>query len=257
MNKLLFLLSLLAVSPASAQIFYDYKSAYDSAKIEKKTEARKRTFDDDQESHPFEQIVAKEIQERIRPDASFIVGEPDEVICFGVSKKSPKKRIPTLNGFAHIGNCGSLNETGIKEVQKQLLAAESYDLSVTKIGNCIVTPRLLLRFRKGYDFVDMILSSGETCPAVTFIYGGDTREFYAKPAAEWLQNFISAVSNDLEPIEKNKADAESAFKARSINKEEKPAEPAAPAAPLKWGRRFAPAAETADESQNGVPPPPQ
>ena len=41
---------------------------------------------------PFEQIVSKEIQERIRPDASYIVGEPDEVLCFGIARKSPKKR---------------------------------------------------------------------------------------------------------------------------------------------------------------------
>lgn len=261
MKKLFFLIALTAASPAAAQMFYNSRSSFDSAKIESASETRRHPAADDsadtQEERPFEKIVAKEIQERIRADAAFIVGEPDEVICFGVARKSPKKRVPTINGFAHLGNCGSLNDTGMKEVQKQLLAAESYDMTVTKVASCMITPRLILRFRKGYDFVDMMLSGGN-CPAVSFIYGGDTREFYAKPVGEWLNNFISAVSNDLEPLESKKAgDSESMFKARSIKKEEAPAEAAAPAAPLKWGRRFAPAAEQPAESLPGVPPPPQ
>ncbi len=266
MNKLLLLILLSAAVPARAQLFYDVDSSFDSAASPDQaasSDPSSASFSEEsaqkqEEELPFKQIVAKEIQERIRPDASYIVGEPDEVLCFGVARKSPKKRSATINGYAHLGNCGSLNDTGLKEVQKQLLNASSYQMNITKISSCIVMPRLALRFRKGYDFVDLILSGGN-CPGVTFIYGGDSREFYAKPIQEWLNNFISAVSNDLEPLDKDKSkDQASLFKARTVTEEAAP-EPQQPAAPKVWGRRFAPQQEAApdhDETDANVPPPP-
>ena len=267
MKKILLLILFSAAFPAQAQLFYDVGgSGFDSAEPEtleaaefKIPEAEKPQKTEPE--MPFEKIVAKEIQERIRPDASYIVGEPDEVLCFGVARKSPKKRSATINGYAHLGNCGSLNDTGLKEVQKQLLSAESYQLNVTKISSCIITPRLALRFRKGYDFVDLILSGGG-CPGVVFMYGGDSREFYAKPIQDWLNNFISAVSNDLEPLDKDKSkEQESLFKARTVVEEPAP-EPQKPAAPKVWGRRFAPKQEAPAEpnapiTDADVPPPPQ
>ena len=265
MNKLLLLILLSAAFPARAQLFYDVDSSFDSAASSETTASSElsSSLEDasqkQEEELPFQQIVAKEIQERIRPDASYIVGEPDEVLCFGIARKSPKKRSATINGYAHLGNCGSLNDTGLKEVQKQLLNANSYQINITKISSCIVTPRLALRFRKGYDFVDLILSGGN-CPGVTFIYGGDSREFYAKPIQDWLNNFISAVSNDLEPLDKDKSkDQASLFKARTVAEEATP-EPQQPAAPKVWGRRFAPKpaeqADNAGEADANVPPPP-
>ncbi|HBO59404.1 MAG TPA: hypothetical protein DD624_05800 [Alphaproteobacteria bacterium] len=266
MNKFLLLILLSAAFPARAQLFYDIDSSFDSASSSDQpaaSELSSASFTEESAQKqdaelPFEKIVAKEIQERIRPDASYIVGEPDEVLCFGIARKSPKKRSATINGYAHLGNCGSLNDTGLKEVQKQLLSAQSYQMSVTKISSCIVTPRLALRFRKGYDFVDLILSGGN-CPGVTFIYGGDAREFYAKPIQDWLNNFISAVSNDLEPLDNDKSkDQENLFKARTVTEEAAP-EPQQPAAPKVWGRRFAPQPEAAPdhaETDANVPPPP-
>lgn len=272
MKNVLLLILFLTASPAHAQLFYDVGgSGFDSgddALAVPDTGLTGTAFTEEKEKPqtpemPFEKIVAKEIQERIRPDASYIVGEPDEVLCFGIARKSPKKRSATINGYAHLGNCGSLNDTGLQEVQKQLLNAASYQLNITKISSCIVTPRLALRFRKGYDFVDLILSGG-SCPGVTFMYGGDSREFYAKPIQDWLNNFISAVSNDLEPLDKDKSkEQESLFKARTVVEEPK-AEPQQPAAPKVWGRRFTPRTEeapaentSAPTADANIPPPPK
>lgn len=269
MNYILPLILFLASFPANAQLFYDVGASGfndgDSELAVPDTGLTGSSFTEEKEKPqapemPFEQIVAKEIQERIRPDASYIVGEPDEVLCFGIARKSPKKRSATINGYAHLGNCGSLNDTGLQEVQKQLLSASSYQMNVTKISSCIITPRLALRFRKGYDFVDLIVSGGN-CPAVSFIYGGDAREFYAKPIQDWLNNFISAVSNDLEPLDKDKSkEQESLFKARTVAEEPQP-EAQQPAAPKVWGRRFAPKpveqADNAGEAGANVPPPPR
>ena len=254
---------------AFAQMFYNARSSFDTTGSSTSYSAQATAEEDEnKEEAPFEKIVSKGIRERIRSDAAYIIGEPEETICYGIARKSPKKRSATIDGFAHTGNCGTLNETGMAEIQTKLFNEQSYDMSVSKIASCVIAPKLALRFRKGFDIVDIILSGG-TCPAVLFLYGGDTKEFSAKPIKEWLDTFIEAVSNDLEPIDQgeNAKKAANMFKKRSPEEEaaEKEAaeKPEAPAAPKMWGRRVVRPQE--DETADGlnlpvdstVPPPPK
>ena len=231
-------------SDASAQMFYNSKSSFDKTGSTSYSAKSKKPVEEEDSSNreelPFERIVAQQIRERIRSDAAYIVGEPDETICYGISRKSPKKRTATIDGYAHTGNCGTLNETGMTEIQEKLFKSESYEMNVMKISSCVINPKLALRFRKGFDFVDVVLSGG-VCPAVQFLYGGETREFSAKPIKEWLDNFIEAVSNDLEPLnpETNEKAAANMFRKRTPEEEAAPEEKPQnkPAAPKTWGRR--------------------
>lgn len=238
-------------APAEAQMFYNSgmgsgfdatgSSSYGGGTI-------KAASDEDttnKQEEPYEKAVSKEIRERVRADAAYILGEPEEVLCYGVARKSPKKRSATIDGHAHTGNCGSLNETGLAEVQKRLMQAASYDMNVSKITSCVTTPRLALRFRKGFDFVDVILSGGN-CPAVLFLYGGDTKEFSARPIKEWLDTFIEAVSNDLEPLNQEEMEKSAGMMFKKKTPEEESAsqkKQQKPAAPVSWGRRPVPSAE--------------
>ena len=265
-NRLLLFLSaagFLWTSGVSAQMFYNPKSSFDKTGATSSTySSPKKNTDDDsnREEPPFEKIVAAGIRERIRADAAYIVGEPEETLCYGIARKSPKKRSATIDGYAHTGNCGSLNETGMTEIQSKLFSAESYDMSVMKIASCVINPKLVLRFRKGFDFVDVILSGGN-CPAVQFLYGGETKEFSAKPIKEWLDTFIEAVSNDLEPV--NPAELEKAaarlFKKRTPEEEAAPAPEPPPEAPKMWGRRVVRPQENEPDMfpDPSVPPPPR
>lgn len=255
------ILSPLFAAPASAQMFYNAGTGFDSTGSSSyggnSLHPAAEESSGSQEEEPYEKIVAKEIRERIRADAAYIVGEPEETLCYGIARKSPKKRSATIDGYAHTGNCGSLNETGMTEVQSKLFSAASYDMNVTKIASCVTTPRLALRFRKGFDFVDVILSGGN-CPAVLFLYGGDTKEFSAKPIKDWLDTFIEAVSKDLEPInpEEMEKNAANMFKKREPE-QETAAKPEKPAAPKMWGRRVIKPeeSETPSASDPSVPPP--
>ena len=256
-NKILLFLSIagfLGTTDVSAQMFYNSRSSFDKTGSTTSTYSDpKKSSDDDtyREEAPFEKAVAAGIRERIRADAAYIIGEPEETLCYGIARKSPKKRSATIDGYAHTGNCGSLNETGMAEIQSKLFNAESYEMNVMKIASCVINPKLALRFRKGFDFVDVILSGGN-CPAVLFLYGGETKEFSAKPIKEWLDTFIEAVSNDLEPVkpeELGKA-AERLFKKRRPEEETSatPPPPPKPAAPKTWGRRAARQPESEQES---------
>lgn len=245
MKKNLFFVSLfcglfLSLSPVQAQMFYNPKSSFDAAGSSTSGGGSIRTPEEpnyNKKEEPFEKIVSNEIRERIRPDAAYILGEPDDVYCYGIARKSPRKRDATIDGYAHIGNCGTLNDVGLAEVQKQLLKASSYDMTVSKISSCVVTPRLALRFRKNFDFVDLILAGGN-CPGVIFIYGGDNREFFAKPIGEWLETFITAVSNDMEPLNQEETKEGVGLFRRREDKPKETGQKQAPAGPKQWGRRF-------------------
>ena len=253
-------------TPASAQMFYNARSSFDTTGATSTTHSISALAENKgtEEEAPFEKIVSKAIRERIRSDAAYIIGEPEETICYGIARKSPKKRSVTIDGYAHIGNCGTLNETGMAEIQAKLFKEESYDMNVSKIASCVITPKIALRFRKSFDFVDVILSGG-TCPAVLFLYGGDTKEFSAKPIKDWLDTFIDAISNDLEPVNEEEASkkASNMFKKRSpeeekAEQEENEKKQAAPAAPKMWGRRVIRQQEETDVTtiDPSVPPPP-
>ena len=138
-------LSAFFAAPVSAQMFYNAGTGFDStgASSYGGNSLRPSAEESDtgnKEEEPYEKIVAREIRERIRADAAYIVGEPEEALCYGIARKSPKKRSATIDGYAHTGNCGSLNETGMKEVQNKLFSAASYDMNVTKIVSCVTTP---------------------------------------------------------------------------------------------------------------------
>ncbi|MBO4644275.1 MAG: hypothetical protein J5716_06685 [Alphaproteobacteria bacterium] len=253
----------LGAPKASAQMFYNARSDFDkTGSTAYRATAEKTPKEGDSEvPAPFEVIVSAGIRERIRSDAAYIIGEPDETICYGIARKSPKKRSETIDGYAHIGNCGTLNETGMSEIQEKLFNELSYDMKISKIASCVTTPKIALRFRKGFDFVDVILAGGN-CPAVYFLYGGETREFSAKPIKEWLDTFIEAVSGDLEPLnpEIMERAAANMFRKRSSKDDNPPEAKPAQEAPKMWGRRRAiRPAEPEPEAQpdSSVPPPPR
>ncbi|MCQ2914884.1 MAG: hypothetical protein MJ247_06795 [Alphaproteobacteria bacterium] len=230
-------LLLFVSNSVNAQVgFYDYGNSGNYNNESASSNQNKNEDYSQNQEMKFEQIISKEIRERIRPDASYVFGEPDEVMCFSIERKSPRQRTATLDGYKHKGNCGSINEEGLARIQEIFFKAESFDMGVTKITNCTISPKVLLRFRKNYDFGDILLA-GDNCPAIVFVYGGDTKEFYGKPIRDKINEFIEVVNSNVDDLKLgNDKEKEAMFKARTIEedateKEEAPKKKA-------WGRRF-------------------
>ena len=82
-------------SNTSAQMFYNARSSFDTTgSTSYKETVEKPSKDDTSEENasPFEALVSKGIRERIKSDAAYIIGEPEETLCYGIARKSPKKR---------------------------------------------------------------------------------------------------------------------------------------------------------------------
>lgn len=250
MKIIILLIGVLFTYNVQAQMFYDMggHSARKYNDAEFFVEDKKETKQEKTEGTTFagkktgyEAVIGEGVRREIRiSDAAYIYGEPDEVLCFSVRRKSPKVRQPTLNGYEHVGNCGSLNEEGMKEIQGNLFKDDGYSLGMMKPSDCVSSPKLLLRFRKGYDFADLFLSGdGDSCPVVTFMYAGESKDLYANRNKEWLKNFITAVSSNIELLETAKKDSGSLFRARKVDpQEEEAGQVEQPVEQKVWGRRF-------------------
>ncbi len=245
-------------SSVQAQMFYSSGSSFDTERSGSQNNLAKESTGQKKELAAFEKMIAQEIRERVGADGSYILGEPEETLCYGVARKSPMKRTLTISGYAHTGNCGTLNEMGLSEVQKRLFDVKNYDSPLRKSGACIIAPRLVLRFRKGFDFVDVVIS-GDSCPSISFLYAGDTKEFSAKPMGDWLNTFIEAVSKDLESVDEKKVEEMSAAMFKKVDKSAPKVEekaPEAPVAPPVWGRRATPRPQEEAMPQEELAPPP-
>ena len=243
MKKNAFLICLLTAAifsfNAKAQMFYS--SAYDKGVQKSGTEADYQS--PSVERDPDTDSIPQPIKERLLNNALRVLAKPDEVYCYGISRKNPKNKTETINGYALNGECGTLNDEGLKAVQEKFFNPASFDMATPKISQaCVVKPKLLLRFRRGIDFVDAVLS-GEKCPGIVYLYAGETKEFYARPMHEWLDTFILAVLNDLTPIDSENPKNKELFLRKkktdaAETKQENTGTEAAPAAPKTWGRRF-------------------
>ena len=98
--------------------------------------------------------------------------------------------------MAIVGFCGVLNAELQKLVKYELLMNPE-NILFDKTENCVIRPQIMLRFFRGVDSTDMLLSS--PCHAVALFYGGKIAAFNAKPASQ----IIDAV---IEPLVKSKVE---------------------------------------------------
>ena len=231
--------TLFSAAKANAQMFFSssYDKGVKDSSAETKTAAA-GAYDSD----PDVAGIAPQIRDRLRLTGLPVIAKPDEVFCYGITRKT-KEKSETISGYTLTGTCGSLNDEGLTAIKEKFFEPANFDMTTPKISAaCVVKPKLLLRFRRGVDFVDVVLS-GDKCPGLIYLYAGDSKEFYAKPMSEWLDNFITAVSNDLEPLtnEEETKKSQQIFirkKSEEPAKEPEAAAPAEPEKPKVWGRRF-------------------
>ena len=94
----------------------------------------------------------------------------------------------TLDGFAVTGFCGVVNNE-LKNLLKTELFYNPKHVDFENVENCIIQPQVMLRFMRGVDSTDVLLSS--PCYSFTVFYAGNVKSFNAKPAAEILDAFIT------------------------------------------------------------------
>lgn len=140
--------------------------------------------------------VLEEISSAIGPSALANITKAEQVFCYQVSDRPANYTGYTIDGLAVYGFCGIITDDLKKIIISELFTNQDNILfDVTE--KCIIRPRVLLRFVRGVDNTDVLLSS--PCHSYTIFYGGKINTFNAKPAAQIIDALIN-------PLTQNKLD---------------------------------------------------
>ena len=146
--------------------------------------------------NPEHSVILEEIASAIGPSALENINNAEQIFCYQITNRPENYTGYTIDGMAIVGFCGIIN----KELQTMITSElfmnpDNIVFDVTE--NCIIRPKVMLRFVRGVDFTDVLLSS--PCHAFAIFYGGKVNAFNAKPAAQIIDALIN-------PLIKGKGD---------------------------------------------------
>ncbi len=117
------------------------------------------------------------------------ITDAEQVFCYEVSTKPLDYNGYTLDNMALTGFCGVVSKELKDMIVKQFLATgENIALEVSE--QCVIKPKLMLRFVKGVDFTDILLSS--PCYSFSVFYGGKVKSYNFKPGADIIDTMVEA-----------------------------------------------------------------
>ena len=145
---------------------------------------------------PKNNVILEEITSAIGESAIKNITDSEQVFCYQIASKPENYTGYTLDGMAIVGFCGVINKD-LQKLIKYELFMNPKNLSFNETENCLIRPQVMLRFVRGVDSTDVLLSS--PCHAVALFYGGKIAAFNAKPASQIVDAII-------DPLIKNKID---------------------------------------------------
>ncbi|MBR1372950.1 hypothetical protein IJ556_00680 [bacterium] len=128
------------------------------------------------------------IQSQIKAEAAYNIMNPEQVFCYHVTRQPQNYTGYTLNKFAIAGYCGELDNSQMVTTYEALFTKGINIL--TQKADCRIEPRIMLRFVRGVDYTDVLLSS--PCPSFTVFYAGRYNSFNIK------QGVINDIISQLE-----------------------------------------------------------
>lgn len=165
-----------------------------SALAQTSTQNNKSSTSPSWKPNPKHNVVLDEIASAIGSSALNNIINSEQVFCYQIANKPNNYTGYTLDGMAIVGFCGVINPD-LQNLVKTELFMNPDNILFDVTENCLINPRIMLRFVRGVDSTDVLLSS--PCHALAFFYGGKISAFNAKPAAQ----IIDAIIN---PLIKNK-----------------------------------------------------
>ena len=141
-------------------------------------------------------VVLDEITSSIGDSAIKNITDSEQVFCYQIANRPENYTGYTLDGMAVVGFCGVINQE-LQNLIKYELFMNADNILFDETENCVIRPQVMLRFVRGVDATDVLLSS--PCHAIAMFYGGKIAAFNAKPA----EQIIDAI---IEPLIKNKVE---------------------------------------------------
>lgn len=142
----------------------------------------------------LQQEIIPFIKDNILEQAAININNPEQVFCYQVSKRPKNYKGYTINNHAIVNFCGELN---LKEITTtyEALFTRSPNIIIQK-SQCYINPQIMLRFARGVDYTDVLLSS--PCPSFTIFYAGQYKSFNIKQGV--IDDIINLFTDKQEPF---------------------------------------------------------
>lgn len=137
--------------------------------------------------------VLAEIKNAIGPVAWDNIENAEKIFCYEVDVRPDDYSGYTLDSMAVTGFCGVI-KSEIKEQVLSQLFMNNKNVLFNVREECVIRPRIVLRFVKGIDATDVLLSS--PCYSFTVYYPGSVNVFNAKPAAKIIDTLINTLDKN-------------------------------------------------------------
>ena len=116
------------------------------------------------------------------------ITDSEAVFCYQVSSKPAGYKGYTIDNMAVTGFCGII-ENDLKNMIIRQFFATPENIS-QEVAQCVIKPRLMLRFVRGVDNTDVLLSS--PCYSYSVFYGGKVKSYNFSPAAEIIDVMVDS-----------------------------------------------------------------
>lgn len=116
------------------------------------------------------------------------ITDSEAVFCYQVSSKPAGYKEYTIDNMAVTGFCGII-ENDLKNMIIRQFFATPENIS-QEVAQCVIKPRLMLRFVRGVDYTDVLLSS--PCHSFSVFYSGKVKSYNFSPAAEIIDVMVDS-----------------------------------------------------------------
>ena len=141
------------------------------------------------------------VTEDLEPQARFVeemgkiainnITKAEQVFCYEVFARNADYDGYAIDGYPIRGFCGILGDAVRDTVSRYFLSSSGYT-DFANSEQCVMQPKIMLRFVRGVDYTDMLVSS--PCHSFALFYGGAVRVYNFKPGAEVIDALIKSVS---------------------------------------------------------------
>lgn len=139
------------------------------------------------------------IADRISVDGLRVIMDAKKANCFKVSPKSMSYGGQVIDGYAVDGFCGILKGADL-DLVRYLLVGNPDSIDFKNQEECVISPKIMIRFSRGFDNTDVMISV--PCYSAAVYYAGRERFFNMKPISSELTKLVESLSANTIPIEK-------------------------------------------------------
>lgn len=179
---LYFLFILLAVAPFDVPA--QATEGVDSFKQDKNAWRRK------EDKEVSSNVITQKIRDGVPVFGLNNIVDAEQVFCYTVAKAGNSYEGYTINGMAITGYCGVIAKNDTDLFIQEFLTKDKNTSNV--VANCVIEPKVMLRFIKGVDYTDVLLSS--PCHSFSVFYGGKVKSYNAQPASNIIDAFVAIYS---------------------------------------------------------------